>query len=317
MIIGHENKVIFFEKALENKALSHAYCFVGPESVGKRVVVCDLAAKILKTDVEKLLTHPDFFCLTREIDDKKGRLKKDLSVLQAKQVRKFLQNRSWFEKGTRITMIEEAELLNEEAANALLKTIEETGENSLMFLLTVNDMALPATVRSRCQIINFDLVSDEEILSGLKKMGFDAEAAEEAVLLSWGRPGRALRLLAEPDLLADYHKEFKRWTNFLKQPFYEKLKSVEDLFADKDSVRNGDKIKKVLDIWIMLWREFLLRQMSHGEKGRGRRMLPFERPIEMPAEKILEIIDDLRAIQNFLNRNINPRLMLEHFFLKS
>ena len=309
MIIGHEKILNFLEKALENKALSHAYCFVGPDSVGKRTMACHLASKILNAEPEKLSTHPDFFHLTREIDEKKGKLKKDLSVAQAKQVRNFLQNRSWFENGTRITVIDEAELLNAEAANALLKTIEETNDNSLIFLLTTDDKALPATVRSRCQVINFDLVSDDEIISGLKKMDFDGQAAKEATVLAWGRPGRAVQLLKDPELLKEYQSELERWQKLLTQPFYAKLKSTEDLFDDKDKekdqLKGKEKIKRTVDVWIMLWREFLLKQVA-GNKGQ----------VELPPEKILEIIDDLRAVQGYLNRNINPRLLMEQVLLK-
>lgn len=306
VIIGHKNIVSFLEKALENKALSHAYCFVGPDSVGKRTMACYLASKILNTEPEKLSTHPDFFHLVREVDEKKGKLKKDLSVAQAKQVRNFLQNRSWFENGTRITVIDEAELLNSEAANALLKTIEETNDNSLMFLLTTDDKALPATVRSRCQVINFDLVSDDEIVAGLKKMDFAGQAAKEAADLAWGRPGRAVQLLKDPELLQEYKNELERWQKLLSQPFYAKLKNTEDLFDDKDQSRGGEKIKRTVDVWIMLWREFLLKQIA-GKKDSA---------MELPSDKILEIIDDLRAVRGYLNRNINPRLLMEQILLK-
>jgi len=305
MIIGHEKILNFLEKALENKVLSHAYCFVGPDNVGKRTVACHLASKILNTEPEKLSTHPDFLHLTREIDEKKGKLKKDLSVAQAKQVRNFLQNRSWFENGTRITVIDEAELLNTEAANALLKTIEETSDDSLMFLLTTDDKALPATVRSRCQVINFDLVSDRDILSGLKKLDFGDQSAKEATNLAWGRPGRAVQLLQDSELLQDYKSELERWRKMLTQPFYAKLKNVEDLFDDKHQSRGKEKIKRTVDVWIMLWREFLLKQVmdNHGD-------------VKISSKNVLSIIDDLRAVQGYLNRNINPRLLMEQILLK-
>lgn len=316
MIIGHEKNLIFLEKALENQSLSHAYCFVGPDSVGKRALACHMASKVLKVNTDKLPAHPDFFYLAREVNEKKGRLKKDISVAQAKQVRNFLQNRSWCEKGTRITVIDEAELLNKEAANALLKTIEETSENSLMFLLTMDDQALPATVRSRCQVMNFDLVLNDKILSGLKEKGFSGKRAEEAAAMAWGRPGRALQLLTEPDLLSEYRNEFERWQKLFKQPFNIKLKNTEDLFNDKDPIRSKDRLKKILDIWMMLWRESMLHRFSEGDSRRFKRIFPLEQPVEMSSNQILEIIDDLRAAKIFLNRNVNPRLLLEQVLLK-
>ena len=301
--------MVFLENALKKGLLANAYCFVGPDGVGKRTVARYLAAKILSIDGEKISTHPDFYYLEREIDEKKNRLKKDISVEQARRLRAFLQNRPWL-GGWRAAIIDEAELLNEEAANALLKTLEEAGEGILIFLLTTNDRALPQTVRSRCQTIIFSPVSEKEIVVGLKEAGHDASEAEAAAAISWGRPGRAIAMLADPELRLAYERETGRWQRLLNRPFHEKLKEIDDLFDDKererDPIRERDRLAKTLDVWGMLWRDTLLKKISDQADETTR----------LSAAAIGELIDDISVGRILLGQNIHPRLLMEKILLK-
>ncbi|MDD2758384.1 MAG: AAA family ATPase [Patescibacteria group bacterium] len=299
MIIGHRKNIDFLETALAQNSLAHAYCFVGPDQVGKRTVAKHLAAKALKTEPDKLLTHPDFFYLEREVDEKKGRLKKDISIAQARTVNDFLRNRSWL-GGVKAVVIDEAERINEEAANALLKMLEESVEHSLIFLLTTNAKELPATVRSRCQTMEFTLVSESEILAGLAELGHAEEISAKAASAAWGRPGRAIGLLNEEGALEEYESELARWKKINHSPFYIKLAAVEDLFGDKeDAIRGRDRLRKILDLWIMFWRSELLT-----------------RPEKNGAKKIASVIDSLRNAQQMLGANIHPRLLIEQVLLK-
>lgn len=304
MIIGHKKNIDFLDRAVESNRLSHAYCFVGPDQIGKRTVAKYLAAKVLKTEPDKIFKHPDFFYLEREEDEKKGRLKKEISIAQAKTVGNFLQNRSWL-GGTRAVIIDEAEKINDEAANALLKTLEESTDKSLIILLTVDEKQLPATVRSRCQIIEFFLVPEQELTAGLLEKNFSPELVEQVSVVAWGRPGKALELLNTEGALGEYLLEVDRFKNIIGQPFHTKLKMVEDLFGDKhDTTRARDHLKEILDLWIIRLREIMV----------GGKVTPKE--AEIASKSVVEIIGELQEAQKMLRENIHPRLLMERILLK-
>lgn len=302
MIIGHKKNRDFLAAALDKNTIAHALCFVGPDEVGKRTVAMELAARALQTDPERLSAHPDYLAIEREIDEKKDRLNRDINIAQAKTVRSFISNRSWLGK-MKVVVINEAETLNTEAANALLKTLEDSAEDNLIILLAVNDKLLPATVRSRCQTIEFFLIPEEEIRAGLIELGFDEKKAAEAASFAWGRPGRAINFLCDEETFGEFLTEVERIKRICGQPFYVKLKEAEDLFGDKeDAIRGRDRLKKIIDIWIMLWRGALKGAVLFGR--------------QVPIREAAGIIDELQAARQMLGQNIHPRLLIERILLK-
>lgn len=302
MIIGHKKNIDFLIAALENKTIAHALCFVGPDEVGKRVIAREIVARALKTSPDRLETHPDYLSVEREVDEKKDKLNRDINITQAKRISGFLQNCSWLGE-KKAVVVNEAESLNAEAANALLKTLEDSIDNNLIILLTVDDRSLPATVRSRCQMFEFSLVPEDEIRVGLVQMGFDEKNCVEAASLSWGRPGRAIKFLREDGTLEECKSEIERIKKISGQPFYVKLKETEDLFGDKDdAIRGRDRLKKIIDLWVMLWRDAL-----RGAEIFGR---------SVTAQQALSVIDELQAARRMLGQNIHPRLLIERILLK-
>lgn len=300
MIIGHQKIVNFFKEAMAQNRLAQAYCLVGPEGVGKQKIAQWAASELLGVPEEKLTTNPDYYYLSRLSDEKTGKLKKDISIGQAREMRGRLQNRSWL-GGFQITIIDEAELLNEESGNALLKILEEPGERNVFFLLTEDDRTLLATVRSRCQLFYLPLVAEEEIFNELKKIGHPEDTARESATIAWGRPGRAINFAESPEERENYLKEVARWEKTLNEPFYAKLKSVEDLFGDKtDHIRGRDKLQATLDLWMMLWRNYMVKGGSNNFS---------------PTQAVV-IIDRLREAKRMLGQNIHPRLLVEESLLR-
>ena len=261
----------------------------------KRTLARQFAASLLKVSEEKLDSHPDFFYLERAEDEKTGKLKKDIIISQSRDLRARLQSRSWL-NGYRVSIIDEAELLNGASGNALLKILEEPPEKSVLFLLTENDQVVLPTIKSRAPALFFSLVKNEEIVQGLIGMGKTKEEAERAAEWSWGRPGKAIELANSKDLQTDYLKELERWKKIIDQPFYSKLKIIEEIFGDKnDAVRGRGKLQNILDIWIMEWRKKMLEKKSNNAP---------------------EIIDTLCEAKTFLRQNIHPRLLIEQAILK-
>lgn len=299
MLIGHRKIVDFFERAIKDDSLAHTYCFVGASQVGKKTLATHLAAQILKIKEEKVSAHPDWHYVARLEDEKTGKLKRDLSIAQAREIRGRLQRKSWL-NGYQVMVIDEAETLSEEAANALLKILEEPPEKSVIFLLAENELALPATIRSRCQIFFLARVSKEEIVQGLEQLGNSPAAANEAAELAWGRPGRAIELAASPELRGNYLSEVERFKKMIGQPFYSKLKIIEDIFGNKeDAVRGREHLQDILDIWIIQFRNMIT------EKSDSR----------FSNQRVREIVDSLGEAKKFLRQNIHPRLLIEQVIL--
>lgn len=303
-IIGHEKIISFFDKVIANNALSQSYCFVGSDGVGKKTVAKYLATKILKVTEKQLDTHPDFYYICRQLDEKTEKIKKDIGISQSRQIKEKLGSKSWF-GGYQVVIIDEAELLNEESGNALLKMLEEAGKQRVFFLLTADDNELLATIRSRCQMFYFSLVNDKTIEDGLIKSGYVPALAAEAAKLSWGRPGRGVMLATNDELRSNFNREVERWQKIEGQPYYKKIKAVEDLFNEKvDNIRTSEKLTNALETWIVLWREKILNKVAAGETG-GLSLL-----------EMAGLMDSFKQGRVLLAQNINPRLIIEQILLK-
>jgi DNA polymerase-3 subunit delta' len=106
--------------------------------------------------------------------------------------------RSPLEAERKVFLLEEASLLNDEAANALLKSIEEPIASTMFILVAESEEDLPATIASRCRTIVFGRVSEADIAEGLELQGVPSDRAAEAARISGGRPGLAVALATEP-----------------------------------------------------------------------------------------------------------------------
>ncbi len=294
--IGQSHITSFFDLAVKNDKLGQAYCFVGASQIGKRTFANILAAQILNVDLDKLKFNPDYYYVERLEDEKTEKKKKEISVDQSRELREKFYNRSWL-NGYKIAIIDEAELLNEESGNALLKIIEEPPAKSIIFLLTENDALLLQTIRSRCQMFQFVPVGDAEIEKLIKSVS-DINDTKEIVELSWGRPGRALDLCNNFELYSQSLKEKNRWEKIVAAPIHERWKEMDEVLSEKGGlVKTKEKLDPILDFWIMLWREKMLSEKTFDDKYRI-------------------IIDEIKNIKNLLNANVNPRLAIEQLLTK-
>jgi len=301
--IGNRKIVEYFGKLTESDGLSHAYCLVGIDQIGKRKLANVVASKILNVIEEKLFIHPDYHYISREINAKTGKMKKDINISQIRVLKSKICSKSWLAKYN-IVIIDEAELLNKESSNALLKVLEESEGKSIFFLLTTNDNLLLPTIRSRCQTFYLNLVSSDEILSGLKELGCEG-GIEEAAKLSWGRPGRAIDILEDDGIKTEYINEFKRWQNMIGKDFGCKLRQMDDLVG-KNVGTDKDKINKVLDIWIVLWRGIMRSQMSGTD---------VKMKVQYSVSSIKDFIDLFNESKKMLRQNVNPNLIIENILL--
>lgn len=293
--VGNSKICHFLLSALEKKCLGNTYCFVGPEGVGKNTLARRLACEFLGCSEEKLDAYPDFFYLTRALDEKTGKKKKDILVEQTQTLRNSLSNCSWL-KGGKVAIIDGAEYLNDGSGNSLLKILEEPSLNSLIILLTENDDLLLSTIRSRAQMIKFATVPEKEIAEALIKEGCWKERAFELAELSWGRPGRALQLFRNPQFASDYFSEIIRFDKIDRAPVFQSFKEMENILSEKgDSIKTKENLLPILDVWTMQCRKNMLEQRD--------------------AEKNFARIERISQAKEMLDTNTNTRLIIEQLLL--
>lgn len=199
--IGHHQLVSLLERELETPA--HAYLFVGPAGVGKATFARRFAAGLLcgsdKGCRRRVLArrHPDV--VTVEPDGRTS-----ITVDQARQA-VALASLAPYEGERKVFLFEEGGLLNDGAANALLKTLEEPTSSTVFIIVAESEDDLPDTIASRCRTVVFGRVTDENIISGLEQQGIDAEQASHAARIAGGRPGLALALATNEEVARYRH----------------------------------------------------------------------------------------------------------------
>ena len=193
--------------------LGHAQLLCGPERLGKRAVAEALAARLLceapadeppcgrcRACALRLAgTHSDFRVLTYEVNPNTDKLRTEIVVEQVRNAIDALQLTA-MRGGAQVVLIDPADALNNNAANALLKTLEEPADNRFLLLVSAVPERLPATIRSRCQRIEFGLPERDIALDWLAGQGHPAPRAAEALDAAQGHPGLADAWLREGHL---------------------------------------------------------------------------------------------------------------------
>ncbi|MBV9453223.1 MAG: hypothetical protein JOZ19_03750 [Rubrobacter sp.] len=195
-ILGNRTALRLLESELATGKIAHAYLFYGPPGVGKRTVARRFGAALVSGGDEGVEDralrglHPDL----SEIEPE-GRY---TTIGQIREVVRLGANRPF--EGTRQAFILRADTLNVQAANALLKTLEEPEGEAVFILLAASREGVLPTVLSRAQGVRFDLVLQSAILTFLLKRGHSEREARLAAALGRGSVGLALRYAEEDEL---------------------------------------------------------------------------------------------------------------------
>jgi hypothetical protein len=190
--------------------LTHALLFIGPEGVGKTTAAMALASALLDADTWPggLPAHPDLWVEDSDVENVKlGRFhakhrgKADDEEM-GPTLEQFL-SRSPYAGGRRVVVIARADRLGIEAADNVLKTLEEPPPRTYLILTSAHPERLTPTIRSRCRTVVLGPIDPRVIENWLQREhGVSEHDATIAAALSAGRPGRALRLATEPGALA-------------------------------------------------------------------------------------------------------------------
>ncbi len=200
--------------------LGHAQLLYGQALLGKHAVAESVAMRLLCSGAGQNLpacgtciscqrfslgTHGDFKSITRELNEKTGKLRTEISVDQIRGSREFVGLNEWLNLTSQlgvaqVVIIRNAHELNRNAANALLKTLEEPLQNRYIFLVTDKPQRLPATIHSRCQRTEMPVPTRAQALQYLLDAGISADKAIKALTLSDDNPGKAQQMLENGDL---------------------------------------------------------------------------------------------------------------------
>jgi DNA polymerase-3 subunit delta' len=191
-IVGHAAAIRALSASAEHPA--PGYLFSGPDGVGKRLLAERFASLLLATSDElpatPLSAHPDFIRLEREEGTK------EIGVKLARDLAARMQLTS-ARGGRRVAFVDDAHRLTEEAANALLKAVEEPPPGAVYLFLTSEPDRLPATLRSRLVPIPLERLPFADMRAWLLGRGLDEHDLAPLTAAARGCIGRAERLLAD------------------------------------------------------------------------------------------------------------------------
>ena len=241
-------------KIVRSGNFAHAYLFTGPAGTGKRTLASFCAKAMLCTETEKPCgacapckrvesgNHPDVITVNEPGEIKIETIRGLIDLL----------TNSAYEGGYRAVVINGAERMNAHAQNALLKTLETPPRRTVFFLISASPAALLATIKSRCQVIRFGLLSTAEIKKMLAARGIEPSRAAILAELSHGSPGRALEL----NQSESYWQQRARVGEALK--LLSDPANISAAYQHVSDRKNADVIFSIIEGWargIMLTRE--------------------------------------------------------------
>ena len=266
-IIGHSQNIHMLKKAFFSEKLSHAYLFSGIEGIGKRTVAKAFAKLCLCESIEsgkpcnrcmsciqvEKETHPDFFVIRSTGSTVK--------IEQIHQLQKNIQ-RTPYRGKRKIVIIENCDVMTNEAANALLKTLEEPLGWTVFILTSSRLHAVKPTIKSRCQNLWFRRLSYKQVIEGIKryaKKDIPSEYQHVVACMSYGSLGRALKLLNK-----DFEKMRIESLELLKH-IKENLSITKLIMYSSELDTKKETVSDKIEIFWMWFRDLMIWKLTGNE----------------------------------------------------
>jgi DNA polymerase-3 subunit delta' len=324
-ITGHEWAVDMLKKHVSHGTTRHAYLFCGPPGLGRRTLALRFAQALnCQTPVSagipcgtcrdckqiEAKQHPDLNVIEAQDDDKRSKEGGTLKVDQVREARRTLTLKPYQSK-YRVSIFLRFQEANDNAANALLKTLEEAPSYAVLILTADNPEQLLPTIVSRCEVLRLRPLKLEEVQKDLESRGVESGRAKLIAHISSGRPGYARRLAGDDLLLEKREERLNDLLTLLPASRVEKFKYAEQLSKDKDAMR------QTILFWMSYWRDVMLRTAQAAsplvnvdrnveiEDIAGRMDLPSARRVVGSLEEALEKME----------KNVNSRMLAEVLLL--
>lgn len=234
-VVGQESAVRQLRAAVQRPV--HAYLFVGPAGVGKRAAALAFAAELIDDDRALDERHPDVVVVERE--------GASISVAQAREISR-LASLTPVESDRKVLILVDFHLV-EDAAPAMLKTIEEASQSTVFVVLAESVPKELVTVASRCVRIDFCTLSTELIESTLASEGVEVSRAAQAAQGAHGSLERA-RLLASDDAIADRRRMWAGAVSRLDGSGAAVTRLVDDILQSIDQAASPLLVRQQLDV---------------------------------------------------------------------
>ncbi|MFQ5835575.1 MAG: DNA polymerase III subunit delta', partial [bacterium] len=315
-IKGQPLPIKILQKEITTSSLSGAYLFVGPTGVGKTLTAltftkalnckiggldsCDRCSSCRKIDH---LNHPDVRVITPE----EGSIK-------IEQIRDLKREAGYklFEGKKKVWIIEEADKLTLEAANSLLKILEEPPPDVVFILISEIPEKLLPTILSRCEIIHFFPLSSKALHSIIAEyLPSNSPKANLIKKLARGRVGEVLNLIKDENIL----KARDAVLDILSKKI-----SLEDIFRLINIWKDygTTELERILDVIIFWFRDLLILK-----QGNRKEVFNYDRIEELKNQKevysygsIKQAIETVERTKGYLKCNVNQSLALEAMWLK-
>lgn len=329
--LGNEAIVERFRRAHARGRLAGTFLFVGPSGVGKRTFALKLAQSLLcqnepaASRLEACGTcpsctqvsagaHPDIDYVSKPAD--KSSMPIELLIGDREhRMREGLVARlslKPFYGGRKVAIIDDADYLQQEAANCLLKTLEEPPPNAVLILLGTNEQRQLPTIRSRARIVRFDRLKDEQVLQLLLRNGDAATPmeAETAAALSGGNLEMARQILDEAvrEFRGQFLMELVRPS--VDTPAWAKLVLTFVDEAGKEGVFKRERLRLVVS-FAEQWYCAAIRQEAADDQLRG--LLRKAPSAALDGETLTELLDRCIDARMQIDANANQATLVECF----
>ena len=336
-VVGQEQAIALLRRAVEDAGrLAHAYLFVGPEHVGRATTArqfaqalnctsegerpcgecrsCRLIAEDKHPDVE--LLGVGGVCDESEHRDHAADGSRDIRICQVRRLQRVV-SRTPFEARYRVVIIDPADALTQEAANAFLKTLEEPPAQVVLILISAREEALRETVRSRCRRVAFNGVPRQAIESALReRWEAEPEMATRLSRLARGRLGWAVAALQDERLLIDRERTIDDIESLVAAGYNERFTYAADLGAR--FARDAQRVYSTLAVWREWWQDVLLTAAGQEDLVVTTERLDTLRSqaAQYGVAGAVQALTALTASQRHLEEHAGPTLALEVMLLE-
>ena len=314
-LTGHEWAVDMLKKHIVHGTTRHAYLFSGPPGLGRRTLALRFAQALnCPTPLEEgipcgtcrdckqieAMRHAD---LTIVQSDSEGSI---LKVDQIREARKTLILKPYMSK-YRVALFLRFHEANDNAANALLKTLEEAPSYAVLILTADNPEQLLPTILSRCEVLRLRPLRVDDVQRELETRGLETGRARLLAHVSGGRMGYAIRLIEDDSLLEWREERLDDLLKLLPASRVEKFAYADKLARDKDSMR------QTITFWLSYWRDVMLRtaQVETPLVNVDRNVEIEDLAGRMDLSSARNVVGGLENALEKLERNVNPRLLAE------
>ena len=320
-VFGHVWAQSLLRRAVVGGATRHAYLFTGPEHIGKTTLARAFAQALTceqpqgedglggcgqcrSCQLAAAGMHPDHRFFAPE--------GKQLRIDQVRTVVKEAAL-SPVEGRYKVFIITEFERANLNAANALLKTLEEPSPTTRIILISHQPAGLLDTIVSRCQMLRLRPLPEREVIQALQeRFSLDEGDARRLARLSSGRIGRAFALAEDPESWQNYTARIETMQAILGL-------SPAQRMAYAQTLEKEPQLETLLQEWLVWWRDVIL--MQHGSDAlivnQEHRQVLDELARDLPSSQVRRFVEAIMTTAGYLRQNVNRQLALESLLLKA